>query len=96
MMMLPVWYYKCSNQKKNELHFFSTSYLKKCPHVNSPLGHIISTLGELVFVLSIPCTLRGELTNTYFTVKPVHVVTFIKQSPVLKGHLFLVVIENFT
>jgi hypothetical protein len=29
------------------------------------------------------------------TVKPTHVVTSIKQSPVLKGHLFLVpVIEN--
>jgi hypothetical protein len=29
------------------------------------------------------------------TVKPAHVVTSIKQSPVLKGHLFLVpVIEN--
>jgi len=29
-----------------------------------------------------------------YTVKPAHVVTSIKQSPVLKGHLFLVVIEN--
>jgi hypothetical protein len=32
----------------------------------------------------------------WVTVKPAHVVTSIKQSPVLKGHLFLVlVIENF-
>ena len=29
------------------------------------------------------------------TVKPAHVVTSIKQSPVLKGHLFCPVIENF-
>ena len=29
-----------------------------------------------------------------YTVKPAHAVTSIKQSPVLKGHHFLVVIEN--
>ena len=34
--------------------------------------------------------------NIYiYTVKPAHVVTSIKQSPVLKGHLFLVLSENF-
>jgi len=28
--------------------------------------------------------------KTHYTVKPAHVVTSIKQSPALKGHLFLV------
>jgi hypothetical protein len=31
-----------------------------------------------------------EIMNTDFTVKPAYVVTSIKQSPVLKGHFFLV------
>jgi hypothetical protein len=31
---------------------------------------------------------------SHITVKPAHVVTFIKQSLVLIGHIFLVVIEN--
>ena len=35
-----------------------------------------------------PCNLQLTFVNTC-TVKPVHVVTSIKQSPVLKGHFFL-------
>ena len=31
----------------------------------------------------------------FFYIKPAHAVTSIKQPPVLKGHLFLAVIENF-
>jgi len=40
-----------------------------------------------------------RLLKSYFhlqaTVKPAHAVTSIKQSPVLKGHLFFVLSENF-
>ena len=39
--------------------------------------------------------LRKSIFLHKVTVKPAHVATSIKQSPVLKGHLFLVVIENF-
>jgi len=35
------------------------------------------------------------LKDTHFTVKPALVVTSIKQSPALKGHLFCPVIEKF-
>ena len=39
-----------------------------------------------------PFLLSFYLSNEYFetTVKPAHAVTSIKQSPVLKGHFFLV------
>ena len=31
-----------------------------------------------------------DILHKQYTVKPAHVITSIKQSPILKGHLFLV------
>ena len=38
--------------------------------------------------------LRFYYSNDTYTVKLVHVVTSVKQPPVLKGHIFFPVIEN--
>jgi hypothetical protein len=43
--------------------------------------HLIGLGGRIIYYLKY---------KTIYTVKPVHAVTFIRQSPVLEGHLFLV------
>ena len=58
----------------------------------------VTILNHLFWLMmNLKCQSEGlKKVTTYHTVKPAHAVTSIKQSPVLKGHLFLViiVIEN--
>ena len=42
------------------------------------------------------CCIISILMEINYTVKPVHVVTSIKQSPVFKGHLFLILSQKMS
>jgi hypothetical protein len=41
------------------------------------------------------CKILKNIFGRQSKVKPAYVVISIKQSPVLKGHIFFIVIENF-
>ena len=46
---------------------------------------------SLIFIIILNCLCQNseQIEKNINTVKPAHMVTFIQQSPVLKGHIFL-------
>ena len=60
-----------------------------------PIGRLHSHLYKCLYGLESISTLFWFEDNLINTVKPSHVVTSIKQSPVLKGHHFLVLLLKY-
>ena len=95
-MTLVLWYvsthrgtYIDTNVKKYILNLFYLPGEKK-----SVRKKILKFINIMTLVLWYDYTHRGTYIDTnvkkIYTVKPAYVVTSIKQSPVLKGHIFLV------
>ena len=80
---------KNKNSKRLKLQVY---FIQRCN------GHCLlrNSIFEIICLLIIAVTICVKLIRLTYTVKHAHAVTSIKQSPVLKGHLFLYpVIENF-
>jgi hypothetical protein len=73
---------------KNQMHSYkSISFTGRNPSKDNNVDSGITSASSQLLTFSI-----GKLIYVLYiyTVKPAHEVTFIKQSPVLKGHFFLV------